>query len=132
MIGNIRKCQSTHYDSYLPTAKHDDKYIRKTTLFRYSLLLLHLLSLTIHASMDPGLSLLEHIKSVPNLINEDPSIVTPKCVSFSSRRPWKEQPISAIAGGGSHDSSDEATSDTLCLGNWDSMTTFQDTTAIKQ
>lgn len=96
------------------------------------ILLLQLLILPIHSTMDPGLSLLEHIKSVPNLINEDPSIVTPKCVSFS-RRPWKEEPISAIAeDGGSHDSSDKVTSDTLCLGNWDSMTTFQDTTAIKQ
>ncbi|CAO3580201.1 unnamed protein product [Absidia cylindrospora] len=32
--------------------------------------------------MDPGHKLLEHIKTIPNLIDEDPSITTPKNTSF--------------------------------------------------
>lgn len=86
--------------------------------------------------MDPGISLLEHIKTIPNLINEDPSIVTPKCVSFS-HRPWTEHsipPEMAVSSSGNEscDSSDKVISETSCLGNWDGMTTFQDFTASKQ
>ncbi|CAO3614102.1 unnamed protein product [Cunninghamella blakesleeana] len=39
--------------------------------------------------MDPGSKLLAHIKTVPNLISEDPSIVTPKNTSFMDL-PWSE------------------------------------------
>ncbi|KAI9030833.1 hypothetical protein CLU79DRAFT_731702 [Phycomyces nitens] len=37
--------------------------------------------------MDPGYSLLQHIKTIPNLINEDPSMVTPENTSFKDV-PW--------------------------------------------
>ncbi|KAI7904054.1 kinase-like domain-containing protein [Cokeromyces recurvatus] len=39
--------------------------------------------------MDPGYKLLQHIKTVPNLINEDPSITTPKNSTFMDM-PWSE------------------------------------------
>ncbi|KAF7724838.1 protein kinase [Apophysomyces ossiformis] len=39
--------------------------------------------------MDPGYSLLQHIKTVPNLISEDPSVATPKNSSFMDL-PWSE------------------------------------------
>jgi hypothetical protein len=39
--------------------------------------------------MDPGHKLLEHIKTIPNLINEDPSVTTPKNSSFMDL-PWSE------------------------------------------
>ncbi|ORZ24733.1 hypothetical protein BCR42DRAFT_366261 [Absidia repens] len=39
--------------------------------------------------MDPGYKLLEHIKTIPNLINEDPSVTTPKNSSFMDL-PWSE------------------------------------------
>jgi hypothetical protein len=85
--------------------------------------------------MDPGYKLLQHIKTVPNLINEDPSITTPKNSSFMDL-PWSE--FSKLLNTNkrrSSASSDSTVSDTssvdespenFSLGNWDSMTGYQD------
>lgn len=39
--------------------------------------------------MDPGLKLLQHIKTIPNLVNEDPSIITPENSTFTDL-PWSD------------------------------------------
>ncbi|KAI8647860.1 hypothetical protein BD408DRAFT_407912 [Parasitella parasitica] len=87
--------------------------------------------------MDPGYKLLQHIKTVPNLINEDPSITTPKNSSFMDM-PWSEfskllstnkrrssASASSIISEESTDSTDDK--EDFSLGNWDSMTGYQDT-----
>ncbi|KAL0087978.1 hypothetical protein J3Q64DRAFT_1735483 [Phycomyces blakesleeanus] len=83
--------------------------------------------------MDPGYALLQHIKTVPNLINEDPSITTPKNSSFMDM-PWSElsklisqqrrSSESSIASSSTQDSTIEK--EDFSLGNWDSMTGYQD------
>ncbi|KAI8147384.1 hypothetical protein BJV82DRAFT_345201 [Fennellomyces sp. T-0311] len=84
--------------------------------------------------MDPGYKLLQHIKTVPNLINEDPSIVTPKNSSFMDL-PWSDfskllakQDASKArrASTSSIETSTTASSDSQELGNWDYMTGPQD------
>ncbi|KAI7870095.1 uncharacterized protein EV154DRAFT_530227 [Mucor mucedo] len=83
--------------------------------------------------MDPGYTLLQHIKTVPNLINEDPSITTPKNSSFMDM-PWSEfskllnnkRRSSASASSTSSQSSSDETPENFSLGNWDSMTGYQD------
>lgn len=87
--------------------------------------------------MDPGYKLLQHIKTVPNLINEDPSIVTPTNTSFMDL-PWsdfskmlaskkndvaKGRRSSATSVDSTETSSTHSQED---LGNWDSMTYYQD------
>ncbi|KAG1447187.1 hypothetical protein G6F56_009338 [Rhizopus delemar] len=79
--------------------------------------------------MDPGYKLLQHIKTVPNLINEDPSITTPKNSSFMDM-PWSEfsqllKRRTSSSSTGS-ESSQEKTVEDFTLGNWDSMTGYQD------
>ncbi|KAG2235720.1 hypothetical protein INT48_009135 [Thamnidium elegans] len=86
--------------------------------------------------MDPGYTLLQHIKTIPNLINEDPSITTPKNSSFMDM-PWSEfskllnnkrrasVSSSSTSSESSSSSTDEST-ENFSLGNWDSMTGFQD------
>lgn len=86
--------------------------------------------------MDPGYTLLQHIKTVPNLINEDPSITTPKNSSFMDM-PWSEfskllnnkqrrsSVVSANSSTSSESTIDEST-ENFSLGNWDSMTGYQD------
>lgn len=87
-------------------------------------------------TMDPGYKLLQHIKTVPNLINEDPSITTPKNSSFMDM-PWSEfSQLLKRRTSSSSDSSSSTTTDNLnqdigsvenfSLGNWDSMTGYQD------
>ncbi|KAI9029057.1 hypothetical protein CLU79DRAFT_737323 [Phycomyces nitens] len=82
--------------------------------------------------MDPGYALLQHIKTVPNLINEDPSITTPKNSSFMDM-PWSElsklisqrrSSESSIVSASTQESTVEA--EDFSLGNWDSMTGYQD------
>lgn len=87
--------------------------------------------------MDPGYKLLQHIKTVPNLINEDPSIVTPKNTSFMDL-PWGEfskllanqenqqkAKMTRRSSATSLDSASSASSsEETC--NWDGMTGFQD------
>jgi hypothetical protein len=84
--------------------------------------------------MDPGYTLLQHIKTVPNLINEDPSITTPKNSSFMDM-PWsefskllatKERRSSTSASSTSSASTEDSTPENFSLGNWDSMTGYQD------
>ncbi|CAO3610882.1 unnamed protein product [Mucor fragilis] len=86
--------------------------------------------------MDPGYKLLQHIKTVPNLINEDPSITTPKNSSFMDM-PWSEfskllntnkrRSSASASSTTSEESSDsDATKEDFSLGNWDSMTGYQD------
>ncbi|KAG1441479.1 hypothetical protein G6F56_011463 [Rhizopus delemar] len=81
--------------------------------------------------MDPGYKLLQHIKTVPNLINEDPSITTPKNSSFMDL-PWSD--VSALlkrrtslsSAGTASSNEDSGSSENFSLGNWDSMTGYQD------
>lgn len=80
--------------------------------------------------MDPGYKLLQHIRTVPNLINEDPSITTPKNSSFMDL-PWselsellkqKQKPTGSSSGNTSECSSeDESVQDSL----WDANTGYQ-------
>lgn len=89
--------------------------------------------------MDPGYTLLQHIKTVPNLINEDPSITTPKNSSFMDM-PWSEfskllatkERRSSTSGSSTISSStssseEDNTREDFTLGNWDAMTGYQDT-----
>ncbi|KAI8359141.1 hypothetical protein BD560DRAFT_405429 [Blakeslea trispora] len=87
--------------------------------------------------MDPGYKLLQHIKTVPNLINEDPSITTPKNSSFMDL-PWSDfskllsdkqiqrRSSDTSVNSSASNSSDESP-ENFSLGNWDSMTGYQDT-----
>jgi hypothetical protein len=85
--------------------------------------------------MDPGYKLLQHIKTVPNLINEDPSITTPKNSSFMDM-PWSEFSKLLDTNKRRASSSSSSTTETssaaaeepenFSLGNWDSMTGYQD------
>jgi hypothetical protein len=81
--------------------------------------------------MDPGYKLLQHIRTVPNLINEDPSITTPKNSSFMDL-PWSElsellkqkQRTAGSSSSGStseYSSEDESVQDSL----WDANTGYQ-------
>lgn len=91
--------------------------------------------------MDPGYKLLQHIKTVPNLINEDPSIVTPKNSSFLDM-PWDD--LSKLLASRQQESSTHkrrtsnasvetaSTSSEADLGNWDSTTGFQDALHSRQ
>ncbi|KAI8993479.1 hypothetical protein BDB01DRAFT_776443 [Pilobolus umbonatus] len=85
--------------------------------------------------MDPGYKLLQHIKTIPNLINEDPSITTPKNSSFMDL-PWSdfskllsnnnERRLSSSSSSSSETESTMSESENFALGNWDSMTGYQD------
>ena len=92
--------------------------------------------------MDPGYKLLQHIKTVPNLINEDPSIVTPKNSSFMDL-PWsdfskllakQDTKTARRASNASVEttSTSSSTSDKQEFGNWDAMTGFQDAANARQ
>lgn len=79
--------------------------------------------------MDPGHGLLQKIKTVPNLINEDPSITTPQNTAYSDR-PWSEaikhvelKKVPAPVSEEQQKGQDESTG----AGNWDSATGYQDT-----
>jgi hypothetical protein len=86
--------------------------------------------------MDPGHKLLQHIKTIPNLINEDPSITTPKNSTFTDL-PWSEfskllknstdRRASAVS---TSSSVDEKEQENFSLGNWDSMTGYQDSNRL--
>ncbi|OBZ87759.1 hypothetical protein A0J61_04189 [Choanephora cucurbitarum] len=86
--------------------------------------------------MDPGYKLLQHIKTVPNLINEDPSITTPKNSTFMDL-PWSDfsklladkkiqRRSSDTSVNSSASSSSDESPENFSLGNWDSMTGYQD------
>ncbi|KAI8379457.1 uncharacterized protein BYT42DRAFT_568877 [Radiomyces spectabilis] len=86
--------------------------------------------------MDPGYKLLQHIKTVPNLINEDPSITTPKNSSFMDL-PWSQfstllnrrssdSSASVVSGSSTPSLSEDESVEDVSLGNWDSMTGYQD------
>lgn len=96
--------------------------------------------------MDPGHKLLQNLKTVPNLVNEDPSTITPSNTSFVDI-PWsdfskmlaKDRKSSAekLKESATPVSTDEEP-DLTCtrpekgsvedfsLGNWDSSTGYQD------
>ncbi|CAO3644726.1 unnamed protein product [Cunninghamella echinulata] len=83
--------------------------------------------------MDPGSKLLAHIATIPNLISEDPSIVTPKNSSFMDL-PWSE--LSKLMNQDRRSSTSTATSDDSSSDDdasidnslWDSNTYYQDQT----
>lgn len=99
--------------------------------------------------MDPGQKLLQHLKTVPNLVNEDPSTITPTNTSFVDM-PWSDfsKMLSEKQKRQNHQrmttsssSSSAQTSDTtdyartvpekgsvedFSLGNWDASTGYQD------
>ncbi|KAG0178775.1 hypothetical protein DFQ28_003761 [Apophysomyces sp. BC1034] len=81
--------------------------------------------------MDPGYTLLQHIKTVPNLISEDPSVATPKNSSFMDL-PWSEfskllaQKRRPSESSTHTEESSSSSSSESNLGNWDGMTGYQD------
>ncbi|KAF7724655.1 hypothetical protein EC973_000827 [Apophysomyces ossiformis] len=81
--------------------------------------------------MDPGHSLLQHLKTIPNLVNEDPSITTPQNTAFAER-PWSD--LSKLVPKQPPTTTDKTPADTsengddTSLGNWDSQTGYQDKT----
>lgn len=102
--------------------------------------------------MDPGHKLLQHLKTVPNLVNEDPSTITPSNTSFVDI-PWKDfskmlannRKASAekCKESATPVSKEEETDYTFTrpekgsvedfsLGNWDSSTGYQDVEHRKQ
>lgn len=101
--------------------------------------------------MDPGQKLLQHLKTVPNLVNEDPSTITPTNTSFVDM-PWSDfskmlaekqkqnhQRMTtckrAAASSSSAQTSDvdytrtvpeKGSVEDFSLGNWDASTGYQD------
>lgn len=86
--------------------------------------------------MDPGHKYLQNLKTVPNLVNEDPSITTPQNTAFVDR-PWsevnkviEEQRKKHLASTVSKDALEgvpESPSERTKLGHWDASTGYQDT-----
>lgn len=83
--------------------------------------------------MDPGHKFLQNLKTVPNLVNEDPSITTPQNTAFVDR-PWSEV-NKAIEEQRKHVATlakstltevPESPSERISLGNWDASTGYQD------
>ncbi|GAA5817417.1 hypothetical protein MFLAVUS_010963 [Mucor flavus] len=96
--------------------------------------------------MDPGHKLLQHLKTVPNLVNEDPSTITPSNTSFMDI-PWSDfskmlandrkacaekQKESATPASKEREADYTSTRpkkgsvEDFSLGNWDSSTGYQD------
>ncbi|CAM0142732.1 hypothetical protein VKS41_002709 [Umbelopsis sp. WA50703] len=90
--------------------------------------------------MDPGYKLLQKLKQVPNLVNEDPAIITPTNTSFMDM-PWSDfskllaqQNRRASSSASSSASSNEVSSEEYdeqninddTLGNWDAQTGYQE------
>ncbi|KAH8556447.1 hypothetical protein BGW37DRAFT_515359 [Umbelopsis sp. PMI_123] len=87
--------------------------------------------------MDPGHQLLQKLKLVPNLVNEDPSIITPTNTSFMDM-PWSDfskllakQDRRASASSNSSAETSPATYDEQdindeSLGNWDAQIGYQE------
>jgi hypothetical protein len=94
--------------------------------------------------MDPGHKLLQHIKTVPNLVSEEPSTITPKNTSFVdvpwsdfSRMIQQKRMDNATKYSGSAtpvaDSEDyspvkpeKGDVEDFTIGNWDATTGYQD------
>lgn len=91
--------------------------------------------------MDPGHKLLQHLKTVPNLVNEDPSTITPTNTSFVDM-PWsdfskmladnklKQRAITrsnqTSATDYTHTVPEKGSVEDFSLGNWDATTGYQD------
>jgi len=88
--------------------------------------------------MDPGYKLLQNLKQVPNLVNEDPSIITPTNTSFMDM-PWSDfskllaqqnRRSSASSNSSSNETSsveyDEQDINNESLGNWDAQIGYQE------
>ncbi|KAG2182261.1 hypothetical protein INT43_007188 [Umbelopsis isabellina] len=100
--------------------------------------------------MDPGYKLLQKLKQVPNLVNEDPSIITPLiltcCSSIQTNTSFMDMPWSdfskllaqqnrrSSSSTSSNASSNEVSSEEYdeqdinddTLGNWDAQTGYQE------
>ncbi|KAG2230360.1 hypothetical protein BDF21DRAFT_426488 [Thamnidium elegans] len=96
--------------------------------------------------MDPGHKLMQHLKTVPNLVNEDPSTITPSNTSFvdipwsdfskmlaNNRKASAEKPkesATSVSKGQETDytftSPEKGSVEDFSLGNWDSSTGYQD------
>ncbi|KAL9547442.1 hypothetical protein PS6_007140 [Mucor atramentarius] len=74
--------------------------------------------------MDPGQELLQHLKTVPNLVSEEPSTITPSNTSFVDV-PWKNATPTA-EDDHSPIKKDEGSVEDFTLGNWDAATGYQD------
>ncbi|KAI9287070.1 hypothetical protein BC943DRAFT_270092, partial [Umbelopsis sp. AD052] len=88
--------------------------------------------------MDPGHQLLQKLKLVPNLVNEDPSITTPTNTSFMEM-PWSDfskllAQQNRRASASSHNSDETSSTSTNSdqdindesLGNWDAHIGYQE------
>lgn len=96
--------------------------------------------------MDPGHKLMQHLKTVPNLVDEDPSITTPSNTSFMDI-PWADfskllaksrkdnaekckesaTPVSKEAADFTFTRPEKGSVEDFSLGNWDASTGYQDT-----
>ncbi|KAF1799462.1 hypothetical protein V8B55DRAFT_1538734 [Mucor lusitanicus] len=93
--------------------------------------------------MDPGQELLQHLKTVPNLVSEEPSTITPSNTSFvdvpwsdfskmlaskseSTAKKLKENAAPTAQDDHSPISKDEGSVEDFTLGNWDAATGYQD------
>jgi hypothetical protein len=96
--------------------------------------------------MDPGYKYLQQIKTVPNLVSEEPSTITPKNTSFVDV-PWsdftkllaqKRESINAQCRQSQqlldeHNNPPEKdTVEDFNLGNWDACTGYQDKSSNKK
>lgn len=87
--------------------------------------------------MDPGIKLLRQLKTVPNLISEDPSVVTPESQKSFMDLPWEsfsrlltEKKFSPVGSPASRSQENLAVvpsdeDDTVLAANWDGMTGAQ-------
>ncbi|RUS13713.1 hypothetical protein BC938DRAFT_477710 [Jimgerdemannia flammicorona] len=86
--------------------------------------------------MDPGIQLLRHLKTVPNLISEDPAVVTPPAQKSFMDMPWEsfsrllaeKKPTGSLASRSQENlslDSDIEEDDNVLAANWDGMTGAQ-------
>lgn len=93
--------------------------------------------------MDPGQELLKHIKTIPNLVSEEPSTITPSNTSFvdvpwsdfskmlasnsaSTAKKLKESATPTTNNDYSPIQKDKGSVEDFTLGNWDAATGYQD------
>ncbi|KAI9317010.1 hypothetical protein BX666DRAFT_1857703 [Dichotomocladium elegans] len=82
--------------------------------------------------MDPGKSHLDHLKLVPNLVEEDPAAITPVQQKAYMDMPWKD--FSAMLQKNKHEAEEAAHKrhsqhvqlSEAEVGGWDSETGYQD------
>lgn len=138
-----RKTISSETETPQETHALDD-YIRAFLESAVSLFLHYTYTNYIHQyTMDPGQELLQHLKTVPNLVSEEPSTITPSNTSFvdvpwsdfskmlaskseSTAQKLKENATPTAEDDHSPIKKDEGSVEDFTLGNWDAATGYQD------